>query len=63
MRALGFLTVAGLLVAVGSVSAMKLLAPGEQATASLRAVTISIQELHRQVNVRSLPESEIASLY
>jgi hypothetical protein len=63
MRALALLTVVGLLAAAAAASTMKLLAAAERATASLQPVTISVQELHRQVDVKSLPESKIANLY
>jgi hypothetical protein len=63
MRTLAVLTAVMLLTAAVAVSAIQSLAPAERATASLQPVTISIQELHRQVNMRSLPEPAIASLY
>ena len=63
MRTLGVLTAAMLLTAAGAALAIGPLAPAKRAMASLRPITISIQELHRQVNMRSLPETAIASLY
>ena len=63
MRILAVLTAAMLLTAAGAALAIGSLAPAKRATASLQSITISIQELHRQVNVRSLPETAIASLY
>ena len=63
MKTLTFLTMAIILTAAGAASAVKSLAPGLQATAFPQPATISIDEVQRQVDTRSLPELEIETLY
>jgi hypothetical protein len=62
MRKLALLTAMMTLVASGTGTAIKAFAPARLAT-SPPPVTMSIEELHRQVDVRSLPELEIENLY
>ena len=59
MKKLALLIAAILIAAVGAASAMKSLAPAKRATASLQPLTISIQELHRQMDASSLASPEI----
>jgi hypothetical protein len=59
MRTLGIWTTITVVIAVGVVSVMKSIAPATLAAHPARSVTMSIQELHGQVDVRSLPALEI----
>ena len=59
MKKLAILTVAMFLTAAGAASAIKSHAPAMLATASLQPATISIQDLHRQVDTSSLSAPEI----
>jgi hypothetical protein len=49
--------------AAGVASAIKSLASVTVAAPSPQRVTISIEELQRQIDARLLPESEISDLY
>ena len=60
MRSSAFLICAVALVVLGVVTAMKAVSP---ASSTLPKATISIQDLHRQIDVKSLPQLEIDSLY
>ena len=60
MRRSAILFSAAALTVLGGVSTMKAVAP---APSPLPTATISIQDLHRQVDVKSLPELQIESLY
>jgi hypothetical protein len=59
MRRWAFLICAAALAVFGIVTA-KAVAPGP---AALPRATISIQDLHRQIDVKSLPQLKIESLY
>ena len=64
MRKLALLASVIILTPVGLAAAVKSLTPDMPASAAPGAATIiSIDEIHRQVNVRSLPELEITDLY
>jgi hypothetical protein len=57
MRRLALASVAITLVVLGTIAAIKSTAP-----ATPHLVTISIEDIHRQVDVRSLPVLDIADL-
>jgi hypothetical protein len=63
MRKLALLASVIILTPLGLAAAVKSLTPDMPASAPPGAATISIDEIHRQVNVRSLPELEITDLY
>jgi hypothetical protein len=59
MRTLGIWTVVTVLIALGAVSVMKSTTPATLAAHSPQSITMPIQELHDQVDVKSLPALEI----
>jgi hypothetical protein len=63
MRKLALLASVIILTPLGLAAAVKSLTPDMPASAAPGTATISIDEIHRQVNVRSLPELEITDLY
>jgi hypothetical protein len=63
MRTLVLLSVVMIGAAAGAASAIKSLASMTVAAPSPQRVTISIEELQRQIDARLLPESEISDLY
>jgi hypothetical protein len=60
MRRSAFLICAAVLAVLGIVTAVKAVAP---ASSTLPRATISIQDLHCQIDAKSLPELKIESLY
>jgi hypothetical protein len=63
MRKLALLASVIILTPLGLAAAVKSLTPDMPESTAPGAATISIDEIHRQVNVRSLPELEITDLY
>jgi hypothetical protein len=63
MKRLAFLTAVITVIAFGTASAFKVVVPGTPTAAEPPPVTISVDELHRHVDMRSLPELEIHDLY
>jgi hypothetical protein len=61
MRKTVFLTTV-ILMTVGAASAMKALSLAPSAPKGAPTVTISIEEIHRQVDVQSLPLLEVREL-
>ena len=61
MQELGPLTAVAILAALGTAMTIKALIPAS--LLSQPNVTISIEALHRQVDLKSLPEQEIKDLY
>jgi len=59
MRTPALLAAAMMLTVVGAALAIKSLTPDAPAVPTAQPVTISIDELQRQVDARSLPEPEI----
>ena len=59
MKKLALLIAVMLVAAAGAASAINSHVPAMRATASLEPVTISIQDLHRQVDTSSLSVPEI----
>jgi hypothetical protein len=59
MKGPALLIAAMLVAAVGAGSTVRSLAPAKQASVSLRPITISIQEMHRQLDTSSLATAEI----
>ena len=58
MRKFTLLTVT-MAVALVTAAALKALAPAKLATTTPQSASMSIEELHRQVDVRSLPVLEV----
>ena len=63
MRTRVLLAAVMMLTALGAALVIKSLTPHTLAAATPQSVMISIDGLHRQVNVKSLPELEINDLY
>jgi len=61
MRMLPLLTAVAILIAVSAAATIK--PPTVVATATRHPVAISIEELHRQIDVKSLPALEIENLF
>jgi len=63
MKRLAFLTAVITVIAFGTAWAFKVVAPDTLPAAEPQPVTISVDEFHRHVDMRSLPELEIHDLY
>jgi hypothetical protein len=63
MKRLAFLTAVITMIAFATASAFKIAAPHMLIAAEPPPATISVDELHRRVDMRSLPEFEIQDLY
>jgi hypothetical protein len=61
MKKLAFLAMAMLLAVTSAAAAIKLASSTTPTVATAHPVTISIQEMHRQVDMRSLAVAEIPS--
>jgi hypothetical protein len=59
VRTLGIWTAVTVLIVFGAVSVMKSTTPATLAAHSPQSVTMQIQELHDQLDVKSLPALEI----
>jgi len=57
------LTMAVILTVLGSVVAIRTVAPATSVTTTPQSASMSVDELQRKIDVRSLPELEIRDLY